>query len=127
MFALNCCQSIYLKVDLSYRFIMSTCTEECTGSQNALVRAALNERARVRSHPRNQFLDQSLSAHLTCGCQEEFHKKHSPFTMILQTSAHEPTAKEAARSTDLPCGHANWMTSQNEFDDPIRPQQQKNN
>ena len=51
MFALNCCQSIYFKVDLSYRFIMSTCTEERTGSQNALIRATMNERAKVRSHP----------------------------------------------------------------------------
>ena len=51
MFVLNCCQSIYFKFDLSYPFIMSTCTEERTGSQNALVRTALNEHAKVRSRP----------------------------------------------------------------------------
>ena len=44
----------------------------------------------------------------------------------LQPSAHEPTAKEAARNTDLTSGHANWMTSQNKFDDPIGCQQENN-
>ena len=128
MFALNCCQSIYFKVDLSSRFIMSTSTEERTGSQNALVRAALSSfspadvgsKSNTLERWKNQLPKQSLERpkiiflisrfqHIYLWLSRRISKETLP-DFGTRTNSKRGRAKHCA---DLPCGHANWMTSQN--------------